>query len=223
MTIRIRYGCVWTVTATAGVVIGICDSGIDIFHKNFQKPGGGSRILAIWDQTLTATAPQGPPPGYTLGTLFTPADIASALAHPDQPFAHRDTAKHGTHVAGIAAGNASQAGNCHGAGRFWGVAPDADLVIVKVLRPDAVTAESLARFQREAQALASLNHPNIAHIYGLEEANGIRALVLELVEGPTLADRITQGPISLDRRCRLRVRSPRRSKPPTSKASSTAI
>ena len=46
--------------------------------------------------------------------------------------------------------------------------------------------------------LASLNHPNIGHIYGLEEAEGQRALVLELVEGPTLADRIAQGPIPVD-------------------------
>ena len=46
--------------------------------------------------------------------------------------------------------------------------------------------------------LASLNHPNIGSIYGLEEAEGVRALVLELVEGPTLADRIRQGPIPLD-------------------------
>src|SRR5262249_42961072 len=51
---------------------------------------------------------------------------------------------------------------------------------------------------REAQILASLNHPNIAHIYGLEETDGLVALILELVEGPTLADRIARGPIPLD-------------------------
>ena len=62
----------------------------------------------------------------------------------------------------------------------------------------SVDPERLARFQREAEVLASLNHPNIAAIYGLEEAEGIRALVLELVEGPTLADRIKRGPIPLD-------------------------
>jgi Tol biopolymer transport system component len=72
-------------------------------------------------------------------------------------------------------------------------------VAIKVL-PDlfASDPERLARFQREAQVLASLNHPNISHIYGLEESHGIRALVMELVEGPTLADRIAQGPIALD-------------------------
>jgi serine/threonine protein kinase/Tol biopolymer transport system component len=58
--------------------------------------------------------------------------------------------------------------------------------------------ERLARFQREAKFLASLNHPNIASIYGLEDAGDTRALVLELVEGPTLADRIKAGPIPID-------------------------
>ena len=72
-------------------------------------------------------------------------------------------------------------------------------VALKVL-PEAFTADPdrLARFEREAKVLASLNHPNIGHIYGLEEAEGTKALVLELVEGPTLADRIAKGPIPLD-------------------------
>ena len=72
-------------------------------------------------------------------------------------------------------------------------------VALKVL-PEAFTADPdrLARFEREAKVLASLNHPNIGSIYGLEEAEGTKALVLELVEGPTLADRIKQGPIPLD-------------------------
>ena len=56
----------------------------------------------------------------------------------------------------------------------------------------------MARFQREAQVLASLNHPGIAAIYGIEEQDETRALVLELVEGPTLADRIAQGPIPVE-------------------------
>ena len=72
-------------------------------------------------------------------------------------------------------------------------------VALKIL-PDAFAGDPdrLARFQREAQVLASLNHPNIAQIHGIEEAEGTRALVLELVEGPTLADRIATGPIPLD-------------------------
>ena len=72
-------------------------------------------------------------------------------------------------------------------------------VAIKAL-PDAFAsdADRLARFEREAKVLASLNHPNIGAIYGLEKSGDTRALVLELVEGPTLADRIAQGPIPFD-------------------------
>jgi eukaryotic-like serine/threonine-protein kinase len=71
-------------------------------------------------------------------------------------------------------------------------------VAIKVL-PDVFTSdpERLARFEREARMLAALNHPNIAAIYGFEDADGIRALVLELVDGDTLADRIVRGPLPL--------------------------
>jgi serine/threonine protein kinase len=72
-------------------------------------------------------------------------------------------------------------------------------VALKVL-PDAFArdAERMARLEREAKVLASLNHPNIASIYGLEETNGTRALVMELVEGPMLAERIKQGALSVE-------------------------
>ena len=72
-------------------------------------------------------------------------------------------------------------------------------VALKIL-PEAFATDPdrLARFQREAQVLASLNHPNIAAIHGIEETDDTRALVLELVEGPTLADRIAKGPIPVD-------------------------
>jgi Tol biopolymer transport system component len=72
-------------------------------------------------------------------------------------------------------------------------------VALKVL-PEAFArdAERMARFEREAKVLASLNHPNIASIYGLEESNSAHALVMELVEGQTLAERIKQGPLPLD-------------------------
>src|SRR5437868_1511871 len=68
-------------------------------------------------------------------------------------------------------------------------------VAIKVL-PDSFARDPdrLARFTREAQVLASVNHPNIAVIYGIEE----RAIVMELVEGPTLADRIARGPLQLE-------------------------
>jgi serine/threonine protein kinase/Tol biopolymer transport system component len=81
-------------------------------------------------------------------------------------------------------------------------AADTDLkrrVAIKVL-PAAVAQDGdrLARFQREAEVLAALNHPNIAHIHGLAKADGLFALVLELVDGPTLAERIEAGALALD-------------------------
>ena len=90
-----------------------------------------------------------------------------------------------------------------GMGQVW-QATDTQLnrqVALKIL-PDAFAddPDRLVRFQREAQVLASLNHPNIAQIHGIEydEADGTRALVLELVEGPTLAERIAPGPVPVD-------------------------
>jgi serine/threonine protein kinase/Tol biopolymer transport system component len=72
-------------------------------------------------------------------------------------------------------------------------------VALKLL-PDAFVSDPdrLARFTREAQMLASLNHPNIAHIHGLEESHGVRALVMELVEGEDLSQRIARGAIAAD-------------------------
>jgi serine/threonine-protein kinase len=72
-------------------------------------------------------------------------------------------------------------------------------VALKILPGSFATdPERLARFQREAEDLASLSHPNIAGIYGVEESNDTRALVMELVEGETLADRVARGAIPHD-------------------------
>jgi serine/threonine protein kinase/Tol biopolymer transport system component len=72
-------------------------------------------------------------------------------------------------------------------------------VAIKVLSGTvAHDPERLGRFEREAKALAALNHPNIAQIFGLERSNGVTAIVMELIEGPTLADRIDHGALSID-------------------------
>jgi serine/threonine protein kinase len=75
---------------------------------------------------------------------------------------------------------------------------DRTVAIKLLLEPFERDPERLARFEREAKLLASLNHSHIAQIYGLEETGSTRALVMELVEGPTLADRIARGPLPLD-------------------------
>src|SRR5215510_6097318 len=72
-------------------------------------------------------------------------------------------------------------------------------VAIKILPPSlAADHDRLARFQREAEVLASLNHPHIAGIYGLEESEGVSALVMELVDGEDLSQRIARGAIPID-------------------------
>src|SRR5437867_12429382 len=75
---------------------------------------------------------------------------------------------------------------------------DRDVALKVLPEGFARDAERMTRFQREAQVLASLNHPNIATIHGLEESGPTRALVMELVEGPTLAERLKSGAIPLE-------------------------
>jgi eukaryotic-like serine/threonine-protein kinase len=72
-------------------------------------------------------------------------------------------------------------------------------IAIKILPDDfSSDADRVSRFQREAEVLASLNHPNIAQIYGLEESDQARCILMELVEGETLADRLKRGPISIE-------------------------
>ena len=87
----------------------------------------------------------------------------------------------------------------------------------------AADAYRLARFAREARVLASLNHPNIAQIHGLQSSGAVTAIVMELVAGETLADLIARGPIAVNEALPHRTVDCRgTSKPHTTRASSTA-
>ena len=97
-------------------------------------------------------------------------------------------------------------------------------VAIKVLPPSlAADHDRLARFQREAEVLASLNHPNIAAIHGLEESGGITALVMELVEGDDLSQRVARGVIPLAEALPIAKQIAEALEAPTSKGSFTAI
>ena len=113
-----------------------------------------------------------------------------------------------------------------GMGEVWR-ARDSKLgreVAIKTLPEEfAQDEERLARFEREAKLLASLNHPNIAAIYGLEEHNGTRFLVLELVEGDTLAERLKRGAIPVEESSNSPSRLPKHLKRRMRRASSTGI
>lgn len=118
-----------------GVIIGIIDSGIDYTHPDFINEDGSSRILSIWDQTISGR----PPEGFRSGTEYTNDQINEALAQ-TQPFLFVpsvDSIGHGTAVAGVAAGNGRSS-----QGLERGVAPQASLIVVKLGNTDN---EALAR------------------------------------------------------------------------------
>lgn len=112
-----------------GVIVGIVDSGIDWSHPDFIDENGQTRILSIWDQTSDAGTP---PDGYEFGSEYSQAQINDEIdGTPANIVQGKDTWGHGTHVAGIAAGNGRATGNGQSAGIYKGVAPQADLIIVK--------------------------------------------------------------------------------------------
>lgn len=135
-----RASCVTTLQARfptltgKGVLIGLIDSGIDYSHPDFCNDDGTTRILALWDQTIPPETTSGSvsPQNYPLGTLFTQETInqalqASSLQERYTICPSQDISGHGTHIAGISAGNGRAS-----EGRYQGVAPDADLLVVKL-------------------------------------------------------------------------------------------
>ena len=110
-----------------GVIVGLVDTGLDFAHKDFVVDASGrSRVLFLWDQTLA-----GPGPGLVGSTTFGYGVECAGTALSAGTCASRDSAGHGTHVLGTAAGDGSATGGGLAAGRFAGVAPGADLIVVK--------------------------------------------------------------------------------------------
>lgn len=140
-----RSSCITTLQTRSpsltgrGILIGIIDSGIDYAHPDFQNSNNTTRILTLWDQTIPDGSVEGTasPLPYSFGTLFASDTINRALAatNPQERYSicpSQDISGHGTHVAGIAAGN-GRASN----GTYRGVAYESDLIVVKLGIPGA--------------------------------------------------------------------------------------
>jgi subtilisin family serine protease len=133
------------------VIVGVVDSGIDWNHLDFVDDTSegslpyNSRILSIWDQILSATAGESPPSSFAYGVEYTQADInAELVASPPGFVRSLDLNGHGTHVAGIAAGDGSDTDGDQPAGTYKGTAPDADIVAVKSTFFDADIVDGVA-------------------------------------------------------------------------------
>lgn len=120
-----------------GVVIGIVDTGIDLAHEDFRREDGSTRVLYAWDQSG-----EGTPPGQVGPHRFDYGAECDAARIDAENCAMDDVAGHGTHVAGIAAGDGSATGNGLPARRFVGVAPEADLIVVRAGGSE-ITADAL--------------------------------------------------------------------------------
>jgi subtilisin family serine protease len=159
----------------AGVIVGIVDSGIDYTHQAFRRPDGSSRILAIWDQGLDPQGSESSPAGFGYGVEYRTSDVDAALGGAD-PFSvvrHQDLqipgdGFHGTHVAGIAAGDGSVAGQGSPAFTFVGLAPEADVVVVANTRGRAAgerglgdSADTLDAIRYIFDVAAAVNRPAV--------------------------------------------------------------
>ena len=150
-TLRVGTPPSWTAGTGKNVIVGVIDSGIDFRHRDFRNGDGTTRILAIWDQSSTG-ASGSPPAGYSYGGECTPAMINAAIAGDPAACSHKDTDSHGTHVAGIAAGNGQATGNGQIGYRMIGMAPSADLLVANA-NGNAQVLDAIAWMKAKAAAL----------------------------------------------------------------------
>src|SRR6266540_2792456 len=157
----------------SGVIVGIIDSGVDFAHPSFCSADGTTRILAVWDQALVPRGTEASPAGFGFGVEFTRDAIDAALAVAVRHQDHKTGSGvfHGTHVAGIAAGNGSVDGFEQPAGTFVGAAPEADIVCVATNRGRAEgelglgdSSDALAAVRYIVGMAAAANRPVVINM-----------------------------------------------------------
>lgn len=124
--VRTRTGSTFTGATGSNVIVGILDTGIDFRHGDFKNPDGTTRILYIWDMTVSGT-----PPGTIDGQAFSRGNECTGAQINANSCSEQDTNGHGTHVSGIAAGNGAATGGGQPAYQFTGAAPNANIILVK--------------------------------------------------------------------------------------------
>ncbi len=152
-------------TKGAGVIVAIIDTGINWRDNDFRNPDGTTRMLGIWDQTIVDPL-HGPPAGFSFGAFYSRADINAGIAG-IQTILTGDGHGHGSHVAGTAAGNGRTTGLGIAAGTFAGVAPEADLLVVRVFDDQGsycLDCDLTAAMQFIRQTAAAAGKPWVANM-----------------------------------------------------------
>lgn len=140
----------WTDGTGKGVIVAIIDSGVDFRHRDFRLTDGRTRMLGLWDQQATGTF-VAPPPGFNYGRECSATMINDAIGG-DENACPQPVGAHGTHVAGIAAGNGFATGNRQLPYRMIGIAPDADLIGVNDNGTNAGILDAIAFLRRKAES-----------------------------------------------------------------------
>lgn len=177
--LRFQQDGIWLGTAGYDVIVGIYDTGIDYRHPDFSHPGGGSRILEIWDQTQQGQ----PPAGFSYGHRCDAASIVETSC------TQQDRAGHGSHVAGAAAGNGAAFSSSGTPYRFAGVAPAADLIVVKggdTSFSDERIVDGIAWIFQRAEALGrpAVVNLSLGGQYGPRDGTSLIERALDALSGP---------------------------------------
>lgn len=161
----------------AGVMIGDIDSGLSYAHGDFDDAAGNTRILRIWDQTVSTGIP---PTGFGYGSEYLPAEIDAGTAQ------GKDTNGHGTHVVGIAAGDGSLTGGSVAAHTYTGMAPMADIVAIKSTYTNTQILDGASYFFGLANTLGKNAVLNISlgGQYGPHDGSSPLSLGLDALVGP---------------------------------------
>lgn len=172
-----------------GILLAVIDSGIDYTNRNFRNADGSTRILSLWDQTVSPDAEKGffPPVGFQTGTEFSREQINAALREADplrqyELVPSRDSSGHGTAVAGIAAGAAANVTGGTAGNGYEGVAPESELLIVKLGTPRENsfprTTEMMRAVTYVVRKAQSLNRPvainlSFGNTYGAHDGSSL--------------------------------------------------
>ena len=172
-----------------GILLAVIDSGIDYTNRNFRNADGSTRILSLWDQTVSQDAEKGffPPEGFQTGTEFSREQINAALREADplrqyELVPSRDSSGHGTAVAGIAAGAAVNVTGGTANNNYEGVAPESELLIVKLGTPRENsfprTTEMMRAVTYVVRKAQSLNRPvainlSFGNTYGAHDGSSL--------------------------------------------------